>query len=113
MVNEQSKEYTIDDFRKEIAEIAKKEAEEGRTADFSNKEIDPGKLTAEDMKIWLKIIDRSVTQEDFEEYREIYKKEKGFEIPIRHGFLSLAGNKANRVIGERWLEEEKKKKNKK
>lgn len=107
------KEYTIDDFRNEITEIARKELEEGKTADFSNKDINPSKLTEDDMKIWLKIKERSVTQADFKKYRKIYKKENGFDVPIRHGFLSLAGNKANRVIGERWWKEEKEKQNKK
>lgn len=113
MENGEKKEYTIDGFRNEIAEIARKELEEGKTADFSGKEIASSELTEDDMEIWLKIKDGSVTQEDFEKYREIYKKEKGFDVPIRHGFLSLAGNKANRVIGERWWKEEKEKQNKK
>lgn len=104
--------YTLDDFRREVAGIIEREAQEGKTADFGGVKILTDNLTEDDMNIWIKINNGSVTEEDFEIYREIFKKEKGDESPVRHGFLSLAGNKANRIIGERWLAEERAKENK-
>ena len=105
---EKIKEYELDDFRKEIEGIAKKESEEGKTADFGGKEINPEELTEDDRQIWLKVKNDIVTGEDFEEYRKRYEETRGFESPARYGFLSLSGNKANGIIGRRWLEEEKK-----
>lgn len=109
MENIEKKEYTINDFRNEISEVAERELKEKNTADFGGFSVDASQLTEDDMAIWLKIKNKSVTQEDFEAYRKSYKETSGHMSAARFGFFSLAGNRANGIIGRRSMEDEMKK----
>jgi hypothetical protein len=98
--------------RDEIVDYAKKEAEEKKTAHFSlggAEHFNSAELTTDDLAFWEKVKNGSVTEKDCEEYRTIYIKSDGNKSPSRHGFFSLAVNKASYIIGMRWLEEERKK----
>lgn len=109
METKEKEEYTTDDFGEEIAEIAKRELEAKKTADFSGKGINPEDLTEEDMKFWLKVKIGDVTEKDAEKYSISYTESGGSKNETRFGFFSLAVNRASGIIGRRWLEEEKKK----
>ncbi|KKT40473.1 MAG: hypothetical protein UW30_C0022G0008 [Candidatus Giovannonibacteria bacterium GW2011_GWA2_44_13b] len=95
MQNEQPKEYTIENFREEIAEIAKDIENEG---DFP-KNLDVKALTEEDMKMWLKIKDGSMMKGDMDKYRKNFEMENGFEN--RYDFFMFIANKANVIISRR------------
>ena len=98
-VEEKKKEYTIDDFRREIEELSKNPENEG---DFPE-EIKPGELTETDMRYWAKIQDGTITKSDILEYRKKFENEYGFENKTRYNFLMFVANKANVIIGKREL----------
>jgi len=99
MENAENKEYTIDDFRKEIEGTSKNPENAG---DFPE-EINPAELTENDMAIWGKIRDESIEMTDIIKYRQSFEKEKGFESATRYNFLMFMFNKATVIIGKREL----------
>lgn len=110
MESGEKKQYILSDFRDEIANFAQKELREKQTAHFGGEAIKSDELTEEDMKIWIKIKDGSVTEEDAKQYRHYYDKTNGQQSKARFGFFSLAINYANGIIGQRWWDKEQKKK---
>ena len=98
-------------FREEIARIAAEEATIHKTANFRNPtNFNPQELTVEDMNIWEKTRAETITEEEFNIYRSNFKEQGGYASDSRCGFLSVVGNRASAIIGERWLAEQKKKK---
>lgn len=95
--------YTINDFRKEIAEIARNAENE---ADFPD-EVNLDELTEEDAVYWAKLKNKTIATQDVAEYKKIFEKENGFENKTRYNFLMFASNKANVIIGNRELSGDK------
>lgn len=101
-------------FKDEIQELQEKEREAEREAvlenrkstepgHFANPDLNVDELTEEDMAIWGKIKDESLTWEDYEKYRSaflaagIFKREE-MKMPSRAHFYDAVGNRANRIL---------------
>lgn len=97
MTSEQIKEYGIDDFRKEMVDIAE---DPGNEADFPEG-IDAVELTEGDMAIWRKIRDKTVEMPDVAEYLKNFEKENGFESKSRYNFFMFMATRANVIVGLR------------
>lgn len=102
-------------YRKEIEEYAVNEMQERKTADFSRllmqgEKFKPEDLTREDLLFWGEVRRGTVSERMVQDYRLHYQQSNGRQNSSRHGFCSLAINRASGIIGQRWLEEEKKKK---
>ena len=81
----------IESFRKEIGGIIKEQAEVGREAHFFDINLRLEELTEEDMDIWKKIKDGTITEDDFSAYRASVKSETS---ETRLAFFAFAANKA-------------------
>lgn len=101
-------------FRDEIEKLREEEikAEEeavrsgkksGTTFHFASPSFDVSELTEEDMAIWGKIKDESLTWEEYEGYRSkllaagILKREE-MKMSSRAAFFDAFSNKANRIL---------------
>ncbi len=105
----------FDAYRKEIEEYAVNEMQERKTAHFSfllesGEKFKPEDLTKEDLLFWGEVKQGIVTERMVRDYRLHFQQSNGKQNSSRHGFCSLAINRASGIIGWRWLEEEKKKK---
>ena len=96
MESEEKKEYTLEDFRNEIAEIAKKKENLGDFPEAINSED----LTSADMKMWARVKDKSITKNDIDKYTELFEKERGFENKSRNYFMMFLRGKAHFVINQ-------------
>lgn len=81
-------------FREEIQELQTKEKVGGETVHFEA--LDVAELTGEDMKMWERYKDRTLTEEDFEKYKESVLKGGNKSRQYFVGFL------ANKLTPE-WL----------
>ncbi len=103
-------------FREDFRAVVEAENERG-TAHFrkmksEDYDFDPADLQAEDMEIWKKIKNGSVTIEEFRAYRAKIEKfmisrPGSKEAVSRNVFLSYAANKANSVLMRQELEKTK------
>ena len=107
----------LEKFREDFKAVVGTENEKG-TAHFRKMKsedynFDPAELQAEDMEIWKKIKNGSVTMEDFRAYRAKIEKfmisrPGSKEAVSRNVFLSYAANKANNILMRSELEKTKK-----
>ena len=109
---EQDPESRLHDFRNEIKAIAETEGQEGKTAHFQgeNSALDVNDLTIDDMNLWTKIKDGSITRDDLKEHDQgFYLVEEGMRkgrlnIPLsRKIFRAFAANRASSILAERQL----------
>jgi hypothetical protein len=98
--NQENPEAKLKDFREEIGLIIEEERANQKTAHFN--ELKPEELSPEDLEVWEKIKDGSVTQENMKEYKNIFfdgeGKIKENITPGRKEFMAFANNKANIVL---------------
>ena len=95
-------------FRNEIKEIMREERETKKTAYFSSfpeSELKVDDLSIEDMEIWEKVKDGTISQEDFHSYQE---KTVGFgenmgigASPSQKDFFAFITNKATPILRRR------------
>ncbi|GMQ95148.1 MAG: hypothetical protein BMS9Abin13_260 [Patescibacteria group bacterium] len=72
-------------FQTEVSALKEKEKEEGKTAHFFD--LDPAFLDATDMAIWRKFKEKTLTKEEFSEYR------KNISGPHNNDFMAYIANK--------------------
>ncbi|MDO8555120.1 MAG: hypothetical protein Q7R75_00965 [bacterium] len=107
---EEKEKEKFEEFKKEILEIANKERESKKMADFERISLDTTSLTPEDMRLWNKVKDGTVTMKDVDEHAKDFKDAYSAPSPsMRVGFLSLARGRASVIIVKRQLEEMKQK----
>ena len=91
----------LNNFKKEIQDIVEKEREQKKTAHFSES-INTGELTPDDLEIWEKIKNETITMEVFTQYRESFndeERETRKDIPrSRIEFLQFVSNKVGMMI---------------
>ncbi len=106
----------LEKFREDFRAVVETENEKG-TAHFrkmksEDYDFDPADLQAEDLDIWKKIKNGSVTMEDFKAYRAKVEKfmasNPGSKRALsRNTFMSYAANKANNILMRSELEKTK------
>lgn len=102
----------LNSFQAEIAALKQEEEESGKspTAHFKEwkgVEFNPAELTEDDLEIWGKTKDESLTEEDFHAYREKLMEEDRERNSSRKMFLAFIANKATSIFGLRYLEKNK------
>ncbi|MEK7193254.1 MAG: hypothetical protein AAB652_00505 [Patescibacteria group bacterium] len=112
--NSETEEKRLQAFKEEMQSFHEKQMEAARFAKeknekseeathFADPEFDVNELTAEDMKMWEKINDGSLTWGEYEQYRSSLnesgelQREK-MKMSSRGVFFDVVGNKAQRVL---------------
>jgi hypothetical protein len=97
-------EEKLKNFRGEIRSIVEEEQKTRKTVHFQ--ELNPEELSPEDMDIWEKVSDRSVTREDFDRYRgrtinaNLEKRQRSLS-QTKIEFLKYVANKVSEILIER------------
>lgn len=100
-------EEALEKSRETIERLKREEQEQGKIA---LAEVDPKKLTQEDLKIWGKIEDETIIQEEMARYMNSLLDEGGRVregvSPNRIDFMAFANSKAGIVILKREMNKE-------
>jgi hypothetical protein len=118
--NLESPEEKLKNFREEIQAIIEREKTEEKTADFlfflnEGLNLNVGELLLEDMEIWEKVKNNTVTREELSEYKKScedpeakMKEETGkFASPMRYAFYGFIMNEAIPEIISKEMEKSK------
>lgn len=92
-------EKELEDFRDEIDQVAAHEFLEKSPAHFEGTFFNSKELDLDDMYIWKKIKDETVTKSGFETYRDLFNQKT--MTPSREAFMSLTANRATPIIFRR------------
>lgn len=93
-------------FIAEISALRDAEASTQQTANFSDPKFNPAELSAEDMHVWEKIKDSSITMAEVSAYKI---GAQGSGNLSRALFGAFVANRAQAIIGNRELDEREKK----
>ena len=100
-------EERLDKFKEGIEKLKEEEKEQGKIA---LAEVDPKELTLEDLEVWKKVEDETITQEETTQYMKGLIDEKGKArddiSPSRIKFMAFVNNKAGIVVVKREMMEE-------
>lgn len=106
--NLENPEQKLKNFKEEIRRIVEEEREGGKTAHFPEP-IDVEELLPEDLEIWDKIWNETITQEEITQYRKSFldnngEVKEGMSVS-RMRFVAFASNKAGPVIMMKGMKE--------
>ncbi len=90
----------LKEFQNEIQDLKEKEALSGKTVHLIH--VNPEDLTDEDMAIWEKVKDESVTRDDTTRYRQSVE---AINVLSRKHFMGFISNKAGVIFLKREFDE--------
>lgn len=107
--NQEEKDKKLKEFQQEISLIKERDLRNKGPAHLF--EVDPAELEEEDMIMWQKIKDESITPEDLDDYRMSFLDEEGNlrdgVSRNRYDFYAFIANKAMVILVGRQLKKDK------
>ncbi len=98
----------LEKFWEEMAKFQENEKLYGKSGHFLHTPgFQPKELVAEDMLIWEKVKDESLTPEEFFTYKEKFQKSGEGYDSSRGLFYQMAANKANSIFLNRSMDEQR------